>query len=329
MIEYDFTSQSLSGSYDNRISIQLFDTEFISIEDDIGSKFTKKITSQPYIVFEFSIHKFFMGHNIFGGSNDLHYMLKHFYNYICTEFDLYLPCFMQWEIQRIDISYVFNIPFINRYFQYINNCKFPRRNLKKMIYDGTVYFPGSTTTIKLYDKHKEFKAHDYKKLKKSKKYGLALSDELLFNSKNVLRCEVEIHKRKLIYDINKQKIKSSLVLDMNSDYLMGVYDMEIKKIMEIREENRIITDIVHIQQLVTPTVYATYVNLSTLGEEDTKKMMSKATFLRHKKILRDFDICWETSNIHYDDDMNEVIQFLPYRDSKYCIDTDLIKAAAY
>lgn len=320
-ILYEFTTNELIGSFDNRIMLKLEKQEYKKVfyPSDLKWK-TQLVDSEPYIELEFSIHKFFLGHNIFGGSDDLKNMLLNFELFLHENISDEIPSILEWEIVRLDYAEVFKIDFLDDFFYLMNNSNFPRRKVIK--YPDSIYIPGSTTTLKFYDKYREFLKHGKKKI---------VDKEFLSNlidfSKGILRVEVEVKRRKFIYDNNKLFKVSNF--DIN--YIKNIYDMEVKKIMNIREENQLITEYRDVKDYLfknfsnsmARSLMMTYTNLSILGELETKKMMKKSTYYDHRKILINSSISWENSDLRLKN--SKVIKFLPYRDSKYCIDIDCIK----
>jgi hypothetical protein len=71
-----------------------------------------------------------------------------------------------WIVRRVDWAENYALPFtaIQEFFEGIYTIQFPRR--KGIKYgDHAVYFPGSTTTVKIYHKGLEFAKHDSKRMK--------------------------------------------------------------------------------------------------------------------------------------------------------------------
>lgn len=320
-IMYEFTNQELLGSYDSKIMLKTSTEDWKKIFSVSDNKWRLSLVdSEPYIEIEFSIHKFFLGHNVYGGSNDLIGMLLNFEQYLNNAIGFEVPSILEWDILRLDYAEVFKIDFIKDFLYMMNNSNYPRRNVVR--YPDSIYVTGTTTTLKMYNKKKEFLKHDRKRLKDTEFY-----DDLVDFSDGILRVEVEVKKKKFNYDFGRLlKVK-----EYEEDYFINLYEKEVSKIMNVRTENEIICKYKDVQDFLhknlspqmARSVMSTYSSLSLLGELETKSNMSKTTYYKHRKILLDNNISWENSDLRLD---NKVIKFVPLRDSKYRLKTDCIKA---
>lgn len=234
---YRFTNKELKGSYDSSIRITVKREKFIN-DFDLRTKknITLKVSCEPYLEIETSLNKFFIGHNIYGGSDDLINQVQQLLLFIEDQFKIKLPCYNEWFIKRLDYARVYDLgDSITEFFKGFNNVYYPRRRCLK--YDNTgLYFPGSYTTLKLYDKGEEFLKHDKKKLLKC--MNLKKVKELEEIAKGKLRIELEVHSKKLkhlyndlpkIVDINIEDIKEQFDIEIKRTFKMGENKMKIYK----------------------------------------------------------------------------------------------------
>lgn len=317
---YTFTSGELEGSYDYRIRFKVDNTEYIK-ED---TRTPIRVQTYWHIIVECSLHKLLMNHNCFGGPRDLKKSVKYLVKFLESVTSVELPDYKQWEVKRIDVSKIFvfkNKAICKKIVDNLKNAYYTRR--KPRIYDTSVMFSGSTTTVKLYWKGPEFKKHDYKRLVKyinreidlnwSKDnhdlimHKLALLkmeyDNILEKAYRILRYECEIKSRKLKDIFSKEVV---LVSDINDETLHKVSDDELFRLMKERCDEM---DIVRRSDLVLErlhnlygfnlgnSLYSTWAQLVQFGEGRTKNTMSKPTFYRHKKQLIEAGCSWFCSTL--------------------------------
>lgn len=308
---YRFTNKELKGSYDSSIRITVKREKYIS-EYDLRTKknITYKVICEPYVEVETSLHKFFLGHNIIGGSDDLVYQVKELLKFINKQFNIYLPEFNGWVIKRLDYARVYNLSdSINEFFKGFNNVYYPRRRCLK--YDDTgLYFPGAYTTLKIYDKGAEFKKHDKKKLIKCMK--LEKVKELEEISKGKLRIELEVHSKKLkhlyndlpkIVDINIEDIKEQFEIEIKRTFKFG------ENKMKIYNNSKDVTNILKKAYGTEGNLYlGTWYKLSIYGYETVKNEMPKTTFYRHIQKLKDVNVSWNHTDLRIEE--NKVLEFV-------------------
>lgn len=318
---YHFTSGELVGSYDYRIRIKVDNTEWIK-EDNLSPQ---RVETYWHIVVECSLHKLLMNHNCFGGPCDIKKSIAYLVGFLENVMQVKLPKYEDWEIKRVDVAkiYYFNDKSIcKRIMNNLRNCYYTRR--KPYIYDTTVSFPGSTTTVKIYWKGPEYEKHDYKRFKKyilrevdkswnkqncdliHHKLALQLKhfDNILEKAYRIIRYECEIKKRKLKEVFKNDRI---LVKYLNDEILHSIADAELFKLMK---EDDSMNNIVRRSDLVLErlhqiygtnqanALYSTWTKLVQFGEKRTKETLSKATFYRHKKQLIEAGISWVCSVVN-------------------------------
>ena len=318
---YRFTSGELEGSYDYRIRIKVDNTEWIKEDRPVP----QRVETYWHIVVECSLHKLLMNHNCYGGPADIKRSIAYLVRFLEQVMNVDLPDYQEWEVKRIDVAKIY-------YFKDKNICKKIVSNLrnsyytrrKPRIYDTSVMFSGSTTSVKLYWKGPEFKKHDYKRIKKYilrevdrnwnkedcdlLQHKLAMLqkhfDQVLEKAYRIIRYECEIKTRKL-----KEAFESDTVLvkSLNDEKLNEIADTELNKL--IREENDNM-DIVRRSDLVLErlhqvygtsqanALYATWTKLVQFGESQAKETISRATFYRHKKLLVEAGVSWQCTDVN-------------------------------
>ena len=162
-IQYEITTGELDGSWDSRISLRPMRQEW-----RCGTHGRPKLeTSEPYVIVECSLSKAFNGQNVFGGPCVFTDACARLVDLLEELLSVELPPASGWLVRRVDVaeSYRLRFPAIQDFFSYIHTIQFPRRRAMKFG-DHAVYFPGSTTTVKLYHKGSEFAEHDHARVKR-------------------------------------------------------------------------------------------------------------------------------------------------------------------
>lgn len=331
-IIYEITTGSLEGSHDSRISIQIKDYKW----EKCAFGVPKKIPCDNYLTVEVSIHKLIVGHNIFGGFDYYQYCVRYIVKFIETILDISLPDWQSWEAKRIDYAYNFDLGSNNGVKAYIRDLyqvSFPRRKEKISLYGNTgISVPGSTTTVKFYHKGSEFKKHDYIRLAKCGNMNINDLNNLQSKADNILRVEVEIHKKKL-----ESLFNNLSVLSINDEIIKNVYEMEVNKLINIKSADM---DIVFNSQDVSIRLFniysknkarsllGTWHNLSIHGKEFTKSTMSLRTYYDHLKCLIDANISWTGTDVVLLSDNEQIypLNFQPIPSSPYQIENNCSKS---
>ena len=314
---YRFTSGDLEGSYDYRIRIKVDNTEWIK-ED---SQVPQRVETYWHIVVECSLHKLLMNHNCYGGPADIKRSIAYLVRFLEEVMYVKLPDYQDWEVKRIDVAKIYHFTDKNICKKIVGNLRnsyYTRR--KPRIYDTSVMFSGSTTSVKLYWKGPEFEKHDYKRIKKYilrevdlswnkdncdlLQHKLALLqkhfDKVLEKAYRIIRYECEIKARKLKEAFENDTV---LVKDLNDEKLLNIAETELFKLM--REDENM--DIVRRSDLVLErlhqvygtsqanALYATWTKFVQFGEKMAKETVSTRTFYRHKKLLVEAGVSWMCS----------------------------------
>lgn len=311
-IIYRFTTKELKGTFDSNIRINIKREKLVS-ELDIRTlkKVAIKRECNPFLQVECSLHKFFIGHNIFGGSDKIKEQVLLLVSFLENELGVTLPNYEDWIVGRIDYARAYSLGSnISDFFEGFAKVYYPRRKVHK--YDNTgLYFPGSYTTLKLYDKGAEFKQHDKKKLRKI----LSPKDieRLEYMSKGVLRIEIEFHNRKLKHMYND---KLPTVKELEIERLKQQYNVELKRVFRIGEKSMKIynnsKDVSRKLRLDYGTegnlYLGTWYKLSVYGYDYVKKEMPKSTFHRHINKLKSSGISWNHTDVSINE--NKVVNFV-------------------
>ena len=196
---------------------------------------------------------------------------------------------------------------------------YPRIN--RGTYNTSLNFPGSSTTLKIYNKLVEFEKHDRSKLSKFVDF-----DVLSFENKirGFVRFECEIKKRKLKKIYDKKYIRVTKV-----DYLIleKVWCDEFMKVLKIDDiKDKKILKRVKTKEEVKQRLgefyderkrlrlYNFFILVLNEGYDLTRKMMSKPTFYRNIKDLKQVGIDFSMQEFEEIPriDFNKIIDFDPF-----------------
>lgn len=318
-ILYRFTSGELEGSYDYRIRIKVDNTEWIKEE-----KIPRRVDTYWHIEVECSLHKLLLNHNCYGGPRDIKKSIAYLVRFLENVMFVELPNYEEWELKRIDVAriYHFNDKSIcKKIVSNLRNSYYTRR--KPRIYDTSVMFSGSTTSVKIYWKGPEFEKHDYRRIKKYilkevdlnwnkdncdlLMHKLALMqmqfDKILEKAYRIIRYECEIKTRKLKDEFKTDKV---LVKDLSDKRLHDIADNELNKLIKeddnmniVRRSDLVLERLHHIYGInQANALYSTWVKLVQFGEIQTKETMSRATYYRHKKMLVEAGVSWNCTLVN-------------------------------
>lgn len=293
---WHITTAELEGSFDHRILFRLETDHSITLEG--------------------SVHKLLLGHNIYGGSDDPLACTRFLVAGIEKMFGVELPPADVWEVHKIDDARCYDLgsfEAVEGYFRAMQGVSYPRRTVSKHGFNS-LHVPGRMTTLKLYHKGVEFAKNDRKRLwKMVKKCDLRIRgpelDELQDLANRYLRSEVSF-RRRLVEDFGKWP----LVSEVKADYLKRVHDSEMARLVrEGGKEMEMVRTYMEVKarlydqytDLTARNLLGTWMQLSALGEEETKKGMKRSTFFLHRKQLQDAGCSWHSS------DIGQVAQIFP------------------
>lgn len=187
---------------------------------------------QPFLVVEGSPHKIFKKQNAYDGFYNLTEILHLVVDFINKNTSLDLPFDESlWFVGKVDITRCFDLEDNQKVCNYINSlsfCSYPRR--KNMFFeDESVYFSGTTNTLKIYNKFLECKKNDLSKLKKLDFFDL---DSHLKKISGYVRFECSI-KSKTLKKIFGKKSANNLLKNVSDDNLLKGVFIELPCVSDI------------------------------------------------------------------------------------------------
>lgn len=288
-IFYEIVNDHLQGSYDSRLSVRV----------GCGSKY--RFTNLGYYIeIEGSYHKIVKGYNSHNGYCDLEFISKSLIEFVELSYNIKLPDFNNWFLQRCDIAICYNLGNQKNVKSYINSlsrCNYPRRKAK-FYYDESIYLSGTTTTLKIYNKLLEFKKHDLKRFINSN-FNIEDYEKEIFG---FLRFECEIKKKKLQQLFNNTShIK---IIEINYTDLKKVWSEEFMRIIKfVNNDLKMVRGREDVQQrlheLYKPSkacrLYNFYCAIQLNGDNVVKETTPKDTYYRNIKELEEAKIDFSQS----------------------------------
>ena len=283
MIYYEVINSSLIASYDSSLSVRV-------------SEASKYLMKGYVIEVEGSYHKICKGHNAYDGYYNIQEICLGMIKLVENAYQIKLPELKHWFIQRIDITKVFDLSSNDNVKNYINNFRtltFPRRNLK-YYEDESLYISGQTTTLKIYNKLKEFLKHDKKKLLKFENFNVF---EFCKKIDGYVRFECEIKKKKIKSIYNNKKfirvnsVKYSDFEKIWCDEFMKLLKFDDNEIKKVRDKESVYKRLnSYYNSRKASELYNFYLAIKVDGEKFIKNSMSKATFYRKRKELKEVGV---------------------------------------
>ena len=302
---YNITTGFLTGSYDNRLSVRV----------DSGVKYS--FVDKGYsIEIEGSLHKFLKGFNSHDGYYDLDFVCKSMIRLVELAYFIKLPVYDKWFIQRCDIAICYNLHTqenVQKYINSLSSCKYPRR-CPKFYFNESLYFSGTTTTLKIYNKLLEFKKHDLLKLSKNGFNVFKYTDKI----KGFVRFECEIKKKmlKLFYGKNLKNIQ---VKKVKYNDLKKIWSEEFMKILKfvnndlsiVRGREEVFERLMQIYRPCKASrLFSFYCSLIILGQDNIFSKYSSSTYYRNISNIKNARIDF-SQTIKFDD-YDDIIYFNPF-----------------
>ena len=298
---YKIINDSLKGSFDNNLSVRVCE----------GSLF--RLDSSFCIIIEGSLHKLTRAQNAFDGYYDFNYVCHTMIDIVSKYYDIDFSNNI-WFVQRVDVALCFDLNSNDNVCKYINAMSLSSYNRRKSKFftDECLYFTGTTTTLKIYNKLLEFKKHDAKNYMRFFNV-LEFEDKI----KGFIRFECEIKIKKLKSFYNKDKI---MIGDINytdlfkiwSDEFNMIYkfvDNNIKKIETREEVHQILFDT--FKNSKATRLYNFYCSILLNGYNDTKLYTPRNIFYRNISELKKLNIDF-TKKIDIVDNSSDYIYFNPF-----------------
>lgn len=307
---YELTTGSLVGSYDSRVSVRIMRQE-------------NMLACEPYLIIEGSVHKALLGHNVYGGPEDLRASCEWFVADIGRRLGVELPGGSEWLLRRVDWAEVYELPGFEAVEEYVwglNSAQYPRRSVARYGSES-IFAAGRTTTVKAYHKGPEFAKHDSKRLK-SRMDGRELM-QLQHRANELLRWEVQVKAKKL-----DEKYRGKPRVDQVSESdLRDLHYTEVRRLVRegeaevktVRKQKAVRDRLLEVyDQRKAGILLGTWHQLVTLGERETRRHIARPTFYRHKKLLIEAGVSWIGADVVVMPSRSSLPEdFAPTRNSRY------------
>lgn len=305
-IFYTIINGNIEGSYNSNFSIR------------VGNGEKYKFVNMYFIEIEGSYHKIVRGYNSHNGFYNIQNIAYDFIKLTEQAYNVTLPTLKHWFLQRVDIALCYDLGSQNNvetYIDNLNSCNYPKRKLKH--YEGeSIYLTGTTTTLKIYNKLKEFEKHDLKKFQNTD-FNLP---EYLNEINGFVRFECEIKKKKLQSFYGENFIRIS---NVNYADLKKIWTQEFSKLLKLLNGDlKIIQDRASISNRLqncfskvrANNLYNFYILIETEGLQTVKKRTCKSVFYKNISDLRKVQIDFSQKfNVNMNDNR---INFNPFESNE-------------
>lgn len=216
-VEFEYYNFELSHSWNYTVRWKLEDKKFCY---DPGLKITTLQSGYPHLRLEFSAPKIMLGNNIQTiDENMADISAQTVKKKFEKTFDVSLPLVKNWFLNRLDVCANFELPTpdaVKEIIQYMQRLDYPRK-LENIVKDESIYCASRYSTLKIYSKGPEFKAHDKKRFKNEIE-----AQTLLNTASKIIRAEAEL-KLRLRYIatdwINSHDIRDKIKIRTWNGYL--------------------------------------------------------------------------------------------------------------
>ena len=263
------------------------------------------------------------GYNSHNGFNDINEVVNGLINLFSNGFGLELPSIENWYIQRIDISFVYDLLNQDNVKNYINNNRYlvyPRRKTQYFL-NECVYFAGSRTTLKIYNKLVEFLKHDSRRLFKYNDFNLEEYKEYI---KGFVRFECEIRKKKIneLFGYNGiENIKIEVLEEFVIGEFMKLFKINDKNLCIVRSQNEV-KNLLYSKysECKARRLFGFYLTCVNDGINNVKEQYSSSSFYRNISELKESGIDFTQQAFVVEEKRVEekFIDFIPFiSDCKY------------
>ncbi|MEG1705402.1 MAG: phage/plasmid replication protein, II/X family [Clostridia bacterium] len=302
-VYYEIINDSLKGSYDSSLSVRV----------DEATRYSLK----GYVLeIEGSYHKIVKGHNAFDGFYNIQSITLNLKKLVEDAYNLKLPSLRHWFLQRLDITKSYNLDNQDNVKNYINNFRllsYPRRNLK--FYENEcVYVPGGVSTLKIYNKYREFLKNDKSKFNNFNDFDI---DGFLNKIQGYVRFECEIKKKKLSKIFLKRYIRINnldykIFENVWCDEFMKMLKFDYSKLEKVKDIDSVQRRLNTLYKNTKASVlYAFYLTVKIDGYNKVKSYTTSSTFYRKIKELKYAGIDF-SQNFSIVVDENKFIDFNPF-----------------
>jgi II/X family phage/plasmid replication protein len=288
-VEYVITKSALVGSYDHRIALKLGAAAAAGLES-AGSGLTRRLRVDG------SIHKAILGHNIFGGTEDLLASARWLVAALSRTLGVEMPRAEGWEVHRLDWAEVFELASYeacNEYLQGMVGSKYRRR--QALTYQGqSIMWPGAVSAFKVYHKGPEFGKHDWARLRNHVRELDVTA--LQHKADRSVRCEVEV-RSKLKNDFGRWPT----VDQVPADYLPRLYDTEVGAFLgqsatameTVRTHKAVSRRLTEVYGSTRGNhLFGVWMQLAALGDAEVRNGRARPTYYRQRKLLKDASVSW-------------------------------------
>lgn len=312
---YQFTSGTLAGSWDSRVSVQVERerwecppatlreiTERVTGGRKLARRTAIKVPCEPFFVVEGSVHKALVGHNVFGGPLPPALSCVWFVDDIAQRLGVSLPPGEEWTVERIDWAEAFDMGSFEAVEEFVgglNQASFPRRRPHRYAAE-CLEFPGRTTTVKAYHKGPEFSKHDHRRLRDH--VARPTLEALQHQANRILRLETSIKARKLVDDFGHKPLSGELT----QAYLESVHDREVARLLkEAGEEMQVYRNSLAVSRRLHELygaelgnrLYGTWMQLAAHGDKEVKRRMAARTYYWQRRKLIDAGCSWAATDV--------------------------------
>lgn len=305
VVEYEIITSSLEGSYSSSLSCRIDDSERYGLGNG------------KCLIVEGSYHKISKGQNAYDGYWDIAEVCSGLIELVEYAYKVKLPKIRHWFLQRIDITNCYDLSTNIAVCHYINNlskCQYPKRKIR-FFDDESLYVTGKSTTLKIYNKLLEFRKNDLPKMRKNDFDYFAFQQII----EGFVRFECEIHKKKLSSFYNGSKLIR--VSKVNYEDLEGIWRDEFMKLLKlfdsdlgvVRTRDSVQKRLFEIYGESTGgDLYNFYLLLIMEGQKILKNRISKTTYYRKLKMLKEANVDFTQSDIKIEFDETGVVDFDPF-----------------
>lgn len=300
---WEFTTGSLEGSFDSRISVQLNRSEYRMMPPLVAGGRARPMlfNCDPYLIVEGSVHKAMLGHNVTGGPICFAPAVYWFLDHLEDAIDIELPTFEDWLPERVDWAECYSLEYtaIEEYIRSLNAVKYPRRKVHRYASEA-IFAPGTTTAVKVYHKGPEYAVHDKARIKKAMGTPRAFSLQTLANG--IMRVEVSVKAKKIHQDLGDKAVVSQVT----REYLETVHDEEVTRLLRegahemetVRTHTEVKRRLEETYKTGTArTLFGVWCQLATVGEDEVRSSLTRRTFYHYRKCITEAGCSWNGTDI--------------------------------
>ena len=311
-VEFEYYNFELSHSWNYTVRWKLEDKKFCY---DPGLQITTLQSGYPHLKLEFSAPKIILGNNIQTIDENMADIAVHTVkNKFEKTFKVKLPRVGEWFLNRLDVcaNYEFSSSeIVKEIIQYMQRLDYPRK-MENIHKDESIYCASRYSTLKIYSKGPEFKAHDKKRFKNEIE-----AQALLNTASKIIRAEAEL-KLRLRYIatqwINLHDIRDKIKIRTWNGYLR--YPLMMQLLDCKNELERMLTNLMICKETKSMKAREVYVELSknfssqqadvfmgmyslilTQGLKASRKIYTKEKMARALRAYRSLGISFINSDV--------------------------------